>query len=296
MNSGWRVIDLTAMEGSLTYMYGNLSVQPTGKDRVLIPLADIAVVLVGLKVSISGSVLLKLSEYDASVLVCDWRGVPCAGAYPWSEHSRIAARQLAQAALSKPRRKQAWAAVVKAKILGQARTVSTCSETAANKLVELAASVRSGDPNNHEALAARIYWSALSPTADFRRNPGKGEDGFNNCLDYAYTVLRGYGIRAVVSAGLSGTIGIFHHNRSNAFALVDDVIEPFRPAIDHHLITKLDDFDVSDPSVKKVLVSASTQVFDAAGNSLNTCLEDLCQSLGLFVERKIDTLKVPTWR
>ena len=39
-------------------------------------------------------------------------------------------------------------------------------------------------------------------------------------------------IIAVVAAGLHPSIGIHHANRSNAFALADDLIEPFRPLVD----------------------------------------------------------------
>jgi len=45
-------------------------------------------------------------------------------------------------------------------------------------------------------------------------------------------VLRAATARAIVAAGLHPTIGIFHSNRSNAFALADDLMEPFRPLVD----------------------------------------------------------------
>jgi CRISPR-associated protein Cas1 len=54
----------------------------------------------------------------------------------------------------------------------------------------------------------------------------------NALLNYGYTVLRAATIRAVVAAGLHPTIGLFHSNRSNAFALADDLMEPFRPLVD----------------------------------------------------------------
>ena len=38
--------------------------------------------------------------------------------------------------------------------------------------------------------------------------------------------------RAVVAAGLHPTIGINHAHRGNAFALADDLVEPFRPLVD----------------------------------------------------------------
>ena len=36
----------------------------------------------------------------------------------------------------------------------------------------------------------------------------------------------------MVSAGLFPALGIFHHNRSNAFPLADDMMEPYRPFVD----------------------------------------------------------------
>jgi CRISPR-associated protein Cas1 len=61
--------------------------------------------------------------------------------------------------------------------------------------------------------------------------PGS-RSGPNAFLDYSYAILRGACLRGVVSAGLTPAIGIWHRRRDNPFALVDDVIEPFRPAAD----------------------------------------------------------------
>jgi len=37
---------------------------------------------------------------------------------------------------------------------------------------------------------------------------------------------------AICAAGLHPTIGVFHANRANAFALSDDLMEPYRPLVD----------------------------------------------------------------
>ena len=44
--------------------------------------------------------------------------------------------------------------------------------------------------------------------------------------------MRAATARAVVASGLHPTLGLFHSNRSNAFALADDLMEPFRPLVD----------------------------------------------------------------
>lgn len=93
----------------------------------------------------------------------------------------------------------------------------------------MAARVTSGDKKNVEAQAARRYWPFLMG-ADFRRD--RDAAGANALLNYGYAVMRATCARAVVAAGLHPSIGIQHSNRGNAFALADDLVEPFRPLVD----------------------------------------------------------------
>ncbi|MDO4761814.1 MAG: type II CRISPR-associated endonuclease Cas1 [Corynebacterium sp.] len=295
-SSGWQVLDFTGFSGSLRYSRGKLVVvSHEDVNDIELPLAHIAVVLVGVSVSISGAVLSKLSDYDVALLVCDWRGVPVAGAFPWAEHTRIGARQIAQARLSQPKRKQAWARLVRAKITGQARVLQSLSKTSEfSALLDFAKNVRSGDPDNREAQAARVYWSSVSPDPSFLRAPGSGSP-WNNALDYGYSVLRGFGIRAITAAGLAGTLGVFHHARSNNFALVDDLIEPFRPVVDSCVFHCLEpELELSRES-KHRLVEACTSTFSRSGHSVPTVFEDFAQSFGMFVEGDSCELLVPVW-
>ncbi len=91
--------------------------------------------------------------------------------------------------------------------------------------------MRSGDSGNIEAKAAAYYWSHLFPSAwqFFRKREGSPP---NNLLNYGYAILRATVARAIVSAGLLPTLGIFHRNRYNAFCLADDIMEPYRPFVD----------------------------------------------------------------
>ena len=296
MPTGWQVLDFTSFDGALVYKRGQLAILCEKEIITSIPLARLAVLLVGSRTTFSGAVLQKLSEYDVAILVCDWKHVPVAAAYPWKEHSRIGARQIAQAELSLPRKKDAWAQIVRAKISGQAATLNAVDREAAKYLYSVAQKVKSGDPNNQEALAARFYWRRLTKDPAFRRLPGVGESNINGCLDYAYAVLRGHGVRAVVSAGLCGAIGVFHHGRSNPFALVDDLIEPFRPAIDHYVTTKLDNFCVDDPDVRHQLVSCIESAFSETGHTIPTVFMQFAQEYGRYVEGDLQRLTPPIWK
>lgn len=292
---GWRVLDTTSFEGVVGATRGRLTLTPEDGLPSEVPAEDIALLLIGRGTSITASALHYLAKHDIAMLAADWRGVPFAGFYPWDDHTRVAARHNAQAALSLPRRKNAWMHLVRAKILGQAATLRPIDPFGADRLENLAKGVRSGDPNNGEGVAARMYWARLFPEyAAFVRDQD-GADSPNSMLNYGYMVLRGHGIRAVVSAGLSPPLGLFHRGRGNYFNLVDDLIEPFRPAVDHVVAGLLPGATLQDPQVKHILVASTNQQFTEEGYRIPAVLDSLAQQLGRYVEGEVDRLRVPTW-
>jgi CRISPR-associated protein Cas1 len=288
------VIDLSDFEGQLRYQRGQLLVCPPEKEATPVPLADVGVVLLGLKTSVGGAVLHQLAEFDVIVLVCDWRGVPIGGLYGWHAHSRVGARHLAQAEVSLPRQKNAWAQIVRAKIMGQAENLRCRNHPDFRSLANMAKAVRSGDPDNLEAQAARFYWKRIFGDAKFSRDPGGGL-GRNAQLDYGYMILRAHAVRAVLSAGLSPSLGLFHRGRSNFFNLADDLIEPFRPAVDWTVSGLTAEMTPNHPGVKAQLVAASAQAFTVSGLSVAACLTDLAQQLGQYFENSVPKLLVDNW-
>lgn len=284
------------MAGRIRSARGAVVIEKEDNLPVEMPVADVAIVLIGQSVSISGAVLHRLLSNDIAVLVCDWKGVPEGGAYSWSEHTRVGARAQAQAELSLPRKKNAWGRIIRAKILGQAAVLKEYRGESASYLERLAKKVKSGDPENCEGQAARYYWQHLWDGESFRRNPGAGVDNRNAHLDYAYTVLRGHGIRAVLSAGLAPALGLFHRGRSNNFALVDDLMEPFRPAVDAYVAELSCDADMENPETRKHLVEASSKPFDSQGYTISSVFVDFAQHFGRYAEGDEQTLTVPVWQ
>lgn len=296
MAEQWRVIDLCGFEGELRSTRGGVEVCPDEGVATTIPVAEIAVVLVGMKVALSAAVLHRLAEADVALLFCDWRGIPEGGCYSWSDHGRVAARHRAQAEVSLPRKKNAWARLVRSKIEGQASVLENLKIRGSGELFALADQVRSGDPGNVEAQAARLYWSRVLGKG-VGRQPAAGQlMGANACLDYGYSVLRGHLMRAVLAAGLAPALGVFHRGRGNAFALADDLIEPFRPAIDEVALQLPPTASPSDRSVKQLLVAAASQRFDGDGHGIPAAAEALAQSFGRYVEGDIDRLRVLSWQ
>lgn len=295
MLTQWRVLDFTQFSGRLRYRLSQLTVVSEDGTETVVPLADVAVVLLGSHCLFSAGVLQGLTSADCAVIVCDWRGVPSCYTAPWADHSRVATRQIAQAALSVPRKKNAWGRIVKAKVTGQANTLRSLGFQS-KAIADKAPQVRSGDPTNVEGSAASLYWRLLFGSNFQRRQDSS--DHINSALNYAYTVLRGHTMRAVVGAGLCPTLGVFHCGRANCFALADDLIEPFRPAVDFFIAQRFREdpkITLDDPLFKQYLVTACAEVFSSEGKSIPGALQDFATHYGAYVEGAVSTLSVPTW-
>ena len=203
-----------------------------------VPLEDIGLVMVDQRdTTFSHSALSGLAENGAAVCVCGPNHLPAGLLLPFADRHETVWRIKDQIAISRPTKKRLWRQIVRAKILGQSKNLPENS-AAAIKLMALRDSVRSGDPSNVEAQAAKLYWGQwLGVGNTFRRfaNPERMGQSPNNLLDYGYAVMRAAVARAIVSAGLLPAIGIHHDSRSNSFCLADDLVEPLRPIVDHRV-------------------------------------------------------------
>jgi CRISPR-associated protein Cas1 len=127
--------------------------------------------------------------------------------------------------------KRLWQGIVKAKIVNQA-TVLELLGIEASTVRNISKDVLSGDSSNRESVAASAYFRRLLPTGTRR----VGE--YSSALDYGYTVLRAGIGRMAVCGGWLVSRGIHHSNNLNAFNLVDDLIEPFRPVVDLMVVSE----------------------------------------------------------
>jgi len=224
-----QIVDISTDGRHLSRHRGFLKVSEKGKEIGRTPLDQIAAVIVHAHgTTWSTSLLTELAERGAPVVLCSVNHLPRSVLLPIKGHYAQGARMRAQWDAKAPFIKQAWKAIVTIKVEMQAAALTAIGATAA-PLQMMARRIKSGDSSNIEAQAARYYWP-LMMGSDFRRNTKKEDE--NALLNYGYTVLRSATARAVVAAGLHPSIGLFHSNRSNAFALADDLMEPFRPLVD----------------------------------------------------------------
>jgi CRISPR-associated protein Cas1 len=224
-----RIVDIATDGRHLSAHRGFLLVSQEREEVGRIPLDDVAAIIVHAHgVTWTTSLVVALAERGALMVLCGSNHSPVAVCMPLDGHHGQNARMRAQWDAGKPLTKQLWREIVVAKISWQA-AVLEARGIPADAFEMLARRVRSGDPDNIEAQAARRYWPLLMGE-NFRRDREAG--GVNGMLNYGYTVLRSMIARSIVAAGLHPSIGIHHANRGNAFALADDLIEPFRPLVD----------------------------------------------------------------
>lgn len=208
---------------------GFLKVSAGNETLGQIALDQIAAVIVHSHgVTWSNSLLVELAERGIPTVLCAANHMPRAMLCPIEGHHVQNARMRAQWEAPQPLIKQGWKQIVTAKIKMQAAALAAIGQPPA-PLDHIARAVQSGDSTNAEAQAARLYWPMMMGKA-FRRDAALPD--INALLNYGYTVLRAATARAVIAAGLHPTIGLFHSNRANAFALADDLMEPFRPLVD----------------------------------------------------------------
>lgn len=224
-----RIIDIATDGRHLSRERGFLKVTEDGDEVGRIPLDEISAVIIHANGStVSGSLLAELGDRAIPVVFCASNHAPRSVLMPIEGHHAQGGRLRAQWQAKAPLIKQAWKQVVISKITMQAAALEAVAAPKA-PLTMMARSVASGDSTNVEAQAARYYWPLMMGD-DFRRN--RDAPDVNAILNYGYTVLRAATSRAIVAAGLHPTIGLHHSNRGNAFALADDLMEPFRPLVD----------------------------------------------------------------
>ena len=209
-----------------------------------IPIEDIGyVVLEHQQTAITLPLLNALSDNNVAVIFCGDNRMPNAMLMNLDSNKTQGESFRAQIEASEPLKKGIWKQVIETKIRNQAALLNKLGKDG-DLLKPYYSNVKSGDTDNREGIAAKMYWRELFGE-DFMRNREGAVP--NNLLNYGYTLLRAAVARALMGSGLLPSLGIFHRNRYNAFPLADDIIEPYRPYVDeivYHMyingITELD--------------------------------------------------------
>ena len=295
-----RTIEISQNPAHLSVKLNQLLIQ--GHDQPVeshasIPCEDIGILLVDhQRNTYSHTVLSQLAEHGGVMVVCGRNHMPTSMLLPLSDHSQVIWRINDQIAISKPLQKQLWKQLVQAKIRGQAANLEHDSKQR-NKLESIARQVRSGDASNGEAHAAKLYWQSwLGLNQPFKRAQDRKASPPNNLLNYGYAALRATIARSIVAAGLMPMLGLHHSNRSNAFCLADDLIEPYRPMVDRRareLFTQGLSELTQTTKAGLLQLLAEPVCLDGEKGPLMVCIQKMVSSLVKCYEGERNTLAIP---
>lgn len=198
-----------------------------------VPIEDIGfIVIENNQIYISIPVINELAAHNAAVIFCNDKHLPFTMNLPLDCNTIQNQVFTMQIEAKLPVKKKCWKQIVEQKILNQAKVLEQYNLNAV-QLYECARNIKSNDSTNREAIAAKIYWDLLIDTDWVRDRFGVYP---NNFLNYGYAILRAATARALIGSGLLPTLGIHHHNKYDAYALANDLMEPYRPFIDDEVI------------------------------------------------------------
>jgi len=169
-----------------------------------------------------------LIENNTAVIVCNTSHLPNGMFLKLNSHHIQQEIFKSQIEASVPLKKQLWQQTIVEKITNQGLLLEMITGEK-NTFPFLASKVLSGDSSNMEGVAAGLYWKSFFEQKFKRERFG---DYPNSFLNYGYAILRAATARALSGSGLLNTLGIHHKSKYNAFALADDIMEPFRPVVD----------------------------------------------------------------
>lgn len=292
----WNVLELASNGTYLKLFRGFAVVMEDDNELGRVTLDELCcVLLTAQQTTLSKSIMVRLAELGVPIVVCGANFLPISMTLPLTANHLSTGVLGTQIKASKPIKKRLWQQLVKLKIYNQALVLQASKPEKTAKVAQLfrlAKKVKSGDPDNCEAQAARVYWQSLMGDT-FRRQPD-AIDTVNCALNYGYAVIRAACARAIVATGLNPSLGLHHKNKKNTFCLADDLMEIYRPLLDYEVQQMT--FDELLTSENKVTLAKILQVDiqqDSLITTVNTSMQRLATSVVKCLEDKHHALLLP---
>jgi len=261
-----------------------------------IPVEDIGFLeLDNSQITLSVAALQCLLANNVAVSIGDTSHQPLGLALAFYSNSIHTKRVNVQACVTAQAKKRIWRQIVCGKILNQISLLASLGRDS-KPLPHLLGKVKSGDPDNIEAVSSRYYWQKLFQNRKFKRERFGSYP--NNLLNYGYAVLRSIVARGLVSTGLHPALGIHHHNKYNPYCLADDLMEPFRPFVDARIMDIYDDDEeevVLERDVKRSILDFlfADVTLDGQIHPLWNAVRITCVSLFRCMENRMAKLELP---
>ena len=245
-----------------------------------IPIEDIGYLVIDHpEIYLSIPALNLLIDNNTAVIICNTNHLPNGMFLNLNSHHIQQEIFKNQINASAPLKKQLWQQTITEKITNQGILLQKIT-LKTNNFEFLASKVLSGDSSNMEGVAANFYWKSFFEH-NFKRE--RFGDYPNNFLNYGYAILRASTARALSGSGLLNTLGIHHKSKYNAFALADDIMEPFRPIVDEKVAEIMQNYSEQElnTAIKAELLQILTRTvyFKEEKSPLMVALQKTASSL-----------------
>jgi CRISPR-associated protein Cas1 len=197
-----------------------------------------AIIISSFSAQIHGQVFLDAAKRGVSIVMCeDYK--PMSLMLP---ANRATDTVLSRAVIALPEKTRAvlWQKTVDAKCRNQLLLARALAPNHPN--LQALESCALGKKPHKEAICAKLYWPIWGGLLDkwsagektfTREQKPKGTSGFNSLLNFGYAVLLTAVLHKLFGIGLDPTFGLSHALRERSTPLAYDLMEPFRPCIDH---------------------------------------------------------------
>ena len=245
-----------------------------------IPIEDIGYLVIDHpEIYLSIPALNLLIDNNTAVIICNTNHLPNGMFLNLNSHHIQQEIFKNQINASAPLKKQLWQQTITENITNQGILLQKIT-LKTNNFEFLASKVLSGDSSNMEGVAANFYWKSFFEH-NFKRE--RFGDYPNNFLNYGYAILRAATARALSGSGLLNTLGIHHKSKYNAFALADDIMEPFRPIVDEKVAEIMQNYSEQElnTAIKAELLQILTRTvyFKEEKSPLMVALQKTASSL-----------------
>lgn len=275
----WRTV-VIANRCKLDLKMGYLVVRGIETKRIF--LDEIALLLIeSTAVSLTCSLLSELTAKKIRVIFCDEKRNPTAELNPYYGCHDSSRKIKKQILWSEQNKGSVWTAIIAEKIGNQARLLERMQKDKETALLQrYLMELEFGDVTNREGHAAKVYFNALFGMDFGRRAP---DNPINAALNYGYGLILSAVNREVVSNGYLTQLGLFHNNSFNQYNLSSDLMEPFRPLIDAHVVQEMPESFNTDMKHRMIaLLHAPVRISNSEQTVLN--------AIKLYVKSIFDAL------
>ena len=193
-----------------------------------IPHEDVRAIIIAARgVVMSSNFISAIVENDGIILHCNENYQPCGVTAPLA---RVVDEQAFFHQADRPKRLNArlWHTLIRGKTQNQQHVLARTERRSSH----LARALQ--DNLFDEGNCARRYWQLFFPAIGWISSSRDRKEMTppNQMLNYGYAVLSALCHRSLLVHGLSPLFGVQHIPRFHSEALVYDLMEPFRPAVD----------------------------------------------------------------